>query len=428
MNLIIGVDCDGTQNDLHYDNINIGKKYFKEVKNYSAYELKDIYGQKYTPNFMVKGLMYMEDYAKNTEPREGLVEVLNTLNDEGARFHEITARKFVTHPVFGHHYRKHIYDWNKKMGIDVFKTYAFCDEKETLSEKLKHCLKLKVDVMIDDKADVCYHLAENGIKVLMVDAIYNREVFHKNIIRVKSWKEIEINLRRIDLELQKEKIKEKTTNYIIDPIDMVEKKKKLDMVSKVFSPYIKHFVNPTILGRENIPENDGFIIVSNHLNNYDQYLIGYAIKNKHCYGLAKTSMENTARGLLFRFTGIGIFMDVNDVVDVKNKLNAIVNYVNIYGQNVLIFPEGTRKNKDDYGRSQEILEFQPGALMACKMANAQILPIGRNIEENKLVIGKPLCISQKDNIKEKAKELEKIVYELAYGKQYIEEEVTRTRK
>ena len=51
--------------------------------------------------------------------------------------------------------------------------------------------------MIEDKPDVALYLAERGIKVLMVDAPYNLDTKHENIIHVKDWKVIKEQLKEL---------------------------------------------------------------------------------------------------------------------------------------------------------------------------------------------------------------------------------------
>ena len=41
------------------------------------------------------------------------------------------------------------------------------------------------------------NLAEGGIKVILIDCNYNKDINHKNIIRVSSWKEIRSVIDRL---------------------------------------------------------------------------------------------------------------------------------------------------------------------------------------------------------------------------------------
>ena len=79
--------------------------------------------------------------------------------------------------------------WLKRYKLK-FEDVYFCSESNSPTDKYKGCRKYSVDIMIDDKPEVVYYLAEKGIKVLLFDAPYNQEVSGKNIIRVKDWEEV----------------------------------------------------------------------------------------------------------------------------------------------------------------------------------------------------------------------------------------------
>jgi len=65
-----------------------------------------------------------------------------------------------------------------------FSSIQYCSEKFSLRDKLLACKKLHVDVMIEDKTDVAMYLAENDVKVIMIDTPNNKGVRHNNIIKV----------------------------------------------------------------------------------------------------------------------------------------------------------------------------------------------------------------------------------------------------
>ena len=44
--------------------------------------------------------------------------------------------------------------------------------------------------MIEDNPDNAMILAENGIKVILFDRLYNQNINHENIIRCRNWNEI----------------------------------------------------------------------------------------------------------------------------------------------------------------------------------------------------------------------------------------------
>lgn len=80
-------------------------------------------------------------------------------------------------------------DWIKKNNYNFDDTY-FCTEKDSNGDKLRGCREYKVDIMIDDNPKVSKFLADNGVKVLLFDAPYNKGLEHENIRRVYGWEEI----------------------------------------------------------------------------------------------------------------------------------------------------------------------------------------------------------------------------------------------
>ena len=68
--------------------------------------------------------------------------------------------------------------------------------KGQAARKSKICKELGISLMIEDSGETALDCAEEGIKVLLFDKPWNKNFKHKNVIRVKGWKEalVEINL------------------------------------------------------------------------------------------------------------------------------------------------------------------------------------------------------------------------------------------
>lgn len=188
--MIIGVDADGVLTDMQKFNYQCGKKFFKkEIANPAGYSVKEIFGVGKIAELMY-GLKYFPKYCKDFPPRENTAEVLGKLKEEGHILHEITARKFVTNKMpLGAMSRNWFLTWCEQNGIK-FDSVTFCSEKNGPIEKCAACKRLQVDVMVDDRPEIVMHLAENGVKVLMIDAAYNQKVEHPNITRVYGWKDV----------------------------------------------------------------------------------------------------------------------------------------------------------------------------------------------------------------------------------------------
>ncbi len=71
-----------------------------------------------------------------------------------------------------------------------FEDIFYCSESSFSTDKFNGCRRYDVKVMIDGRPNVALFLAENGIKVLLFDAPYNKDVVHQNIVRVADWEDI----------------------------------------------------------------------------------------------------------------------------------------------------------------------------------------------------------------------------------------------
>ena len=76
-------------------------------------------------------------------------------------------------------------DWLKKQELSYVPLYLLGTDR-----KLNKAKELEFDIFIEDHPMNPLHLAEGGIKVILIDCNYNKDIDHKNIIRVSSWKEI----------------------------------------------------------------------------------------------------------------------------------------------------------------------------------------------------------------------------------------------
>ena len=188
--LIIGCDADGVLTDMSKFNIENGKIFFRrEPINPDAYSIKEMFNCSKLEELLY-GFLYYPKYCKRCINRVDSDLVIQKLNFEGNRLYEITARKFATYNnPLGKYIRKLFENWTSKNNMQ-FERYEYCSESDSPRDKMIACNKLSVDIMIEDKSDVALYLADNGVKVLLFDAPYNKEVRHENIVRVKNWNEI----------------------------------------------------------------------------------------------------------------------------------------------------------------------------------------------------------------------------------------------
>lgn len=188
--MVIATDADGVLTDMSGFNYIYGEKFFgHKPVDLSGYTTAEIFGENKIREFLF-GLRYFYDYCCRLEPRENASEVCRKLCSQGHSLYVITARKFsaMNNPP-GSLSRNLFRKWTEKNGL-IFGDIFFCSEKNTPLWKLEYCRQISADIMIDDKPDIALYLAENGVKVLLFDAPYNKTVEHENITRVCSWDEI----------------------------------------------------------------------------------------------------------------------------------------------------------------------------------------------------------------------------------------------
>ena len=130
---------------------------------------------------MVEGMLdklhsnYLNSYSE-AHVVEGAKEVVGELYKENNLFF-VTARNSTLEEI--------TMDWLKKQELSYVPLYLLGTDR-----KLNKAKELECDIFIEDHPMNALHLAEGGIKVILIDCNYNKDIDHKNIIRVSSWKEI----------------------------------------------------------------------------------------------------------------------------------------------------------------------------------------------------------------------------------------------
>ncbi len=127
-------------------------------------------------------------------------------------------------------------------------------------------------------------------------------------------------------------------------------------------------VDLQIFGRENIPENNGFMIYANHQGIFDPIAIGSDFRGPlaavYKHELKKVFFINEIAGA----TG-SIPLDREDIRQSLTVIRAVTEELK-KGRNYIIFPEGTRsKNGNVMG------EFHGGSFKAAMKAKCPILPV-----------------------------------------------------
>ncbi len=128
---------------------------------------------------------------------------------------------------------------------------------------------------------------------------------------------------------------------------------------------LKLYYNLTIEGWENVPENEGVIIASNHRSYCDPVLLTIPMKKPVAYMAKKELFKNKFFGWMI--SKLGAFPvsrgsgDLSIIDDCSSKLKS--------GSSVVIFPEGTRT------RTNKVARGKNGVVLVAAQSGADVLPV-----------------------------------------------------
>jgi 1-acyl-sn-glycerol-3-phosphate acyltransferase len=133
-----------------------------------------------------------------------------------------------------------------------------------------------------------------------------------------------------------------------------------------------------IQGFENIPENGGFVVATNHLGRLDPALLFYIMDGDFILTIAEKYEHHWLFGPLGNAVG-GIWLDRfnTDVGALRKVLNRMKT-----GGILVIAPEGTRS------KTEAMAEGKPGVAYLALKAGLPIIPVGLTGTEDRLVIAR----------------------------------------
>ncbi len=166
------------------------------------------------------------------------------------------------------------------------------------------------------------------------------------------------------------------------------------------------FISMKIENPENIPKDTNYIIIANHVSNFDPLLL--ALKwEKPVHFMAKEE--------LFKIFIIGPVLKMIDMIPVRRgesdrkAVKESLDYLK-KGEILALFPEGTRNKK-----KEDLLPFHTGAAFFAKSSDLHVLPVAitgtdkiRIAFFNKVIfkVGEPIKITDYYEGKITSKELE----------------------
>lgn len=157
-----------------------------------------------------------------------------------------------------------------------------------------------------------------------------------------------------------------------------------------------------VIGKENVPENGGIIVCSNHKSNLDPIILGICFPRQ---------INFMAKVQLFRVPVLGFIIKKLGAFPVKRgegDIGAIKKSISVVKNSgaLAIFPEGKR-NKENLG------EFKQGMALIADKAMAPIVPVAiignyRLFSKITVHIGKPINSDVYAHINEKASRIDVI--------------------
>lgn len=158
---------------------------------------------------------------------------------------------------------------------------------------------------------------------------------------------------------------------------------------KVVKGFTHMFFRIKVVGLENIPKDENFIVCANHKSNFDPILIGTSLPVEFNF-MAKQELFKSKifGGLLRSLKTFPVNRGKGDIGAIRSAVNVLKN-----GGNLVIFPEGRRSMGNCMSQGKG------GAVLIALKSRVNILPVG--IEGSykpfaKIVvnIGKPIDLSK----------------------------------
>ena len=191
------------------------------------------------------------------------------------------------------------------------------------------------------------------------------------------------------------------------------------MFYKIASAFVRFFFHVVFfmrsVGRENVPEEGGMLLCSNHCSNYDPPAVASAFPGKIAIMAKEELFHNPVFGKLI--TSLGAF----PIRRGKGDAGAIMATLKVLGSGgtTLVFPEGTRV------RDGEKKEVNSGIIRIAIKAQVPIVPAYTNGKYRlfgglRIYFGKPISYEEyydvqpdKETLQRLANELMETIYSLA---------------
>lgn len=175
--LNICIDIDGTITNPYHFIPYLNNMYNKDLKEEqcTTHKMEELYGVELEDLLKLFHTEYIHAYSEAIVV-EHAKDVINELySNHNLCF--VTARS--------QNLREITIDWLKQNGLGEVGVHLLGSDY-----KLDKAKELNCNIFIEDNPDNAYQLADGGLKVILIDNNYNRNIDHENIIRVKNWNDI----------------------------------------------------------------------------------------------------------------------------------------------------------------------------------------------------------------------------------------------
>jgi 1-acyl-sn-glycerol-3-phosphate acyltransferase len=118
-------------------------------------------------------------------------------------------------------------------------------------------------------------------------------------------------------------------------------------------------------GRENIPQDGPFVLISNHQSYLDPMLCGIPLKRRVTFLARETLFHHWLFGRMITSVGtIPVKMGEGDISGIRKAIDILKQ-----GRGICLFPEGTRSYDG------KITPFKPGFGLLCRRGGAAVVPV-----------------------------------------------------
>lgn len=184
--LNICIDIDGTITDPYHFIPYMNEMYNDNIKAEDCYTHRlEVLYNKSLEDILEK---FHNEYSycyKEADIVEGSHSIITKLHNEH-NLYFVTARSEIL--------EQHTLEWLiekefPKIDVHLLGSYYKVDKAK----------ELNCNVFIEDNPDNALELAQEGIKVLLIETNYNKAISHENVIRVKNWYEISDIIKNLSL-------------------------------------------------------------------------------------------------------------------------------------------------------------------------------------------------------------------------------------